>query len=156
MPYDITLYPDLSLAHFRFFGKMSISDAKQAFLDYVALPGFDPAHVMLSDARNVTGIDATFLGILGNIYGLAAPLRKFDRGALSVVLVSDDVSFGMVRMLEQVLDMTSRIKIRAVWSEAEALSLAGVGGASISGYLQGARISAHAASGGGPIFVNSG
>jgi len=142
MPYDITLYPDLSLAYFRFFGQLSISGAKQAFLDYVALPGFDPAHVMLSDARDITGIEATFLGILGNIYGLAAPLRKFDRGALSVVLVSDDVSFGMVRMLEQVLDMTSRIKIRAVWSEAEALSLAGRHGGSIQGYLKGASMSA--------------
>jgi len=38
--------------------------------------------------------------------------------------------------------MTSRIKIRAVWSEAEALSLAGRHGGSIQGYLKGASMSA--------------
>lgn len=126
MPYSISIRADRDLAIFTFSGKVCTSQAKQAFLDYVAMDGFDPRYVMLSDAREVTQIDAQFFEIYANIQGLSKPLKKFERGALSVVLVSDDLVFGMTRMLEQVLELFSGIKMRVTRSEANALELCGL------------------------------
>lgn len=126
MPYSISIDADKRLGFFTFSGQVSTSQAKQAFLDYVAMDGFDPSYVMFSDARRVTHIDAHFFDIFSNVQGLAAPLKRFERDALSVVLVSDDLVFGMTRMLEQVLELLSGIKMRVTRSETHALHLCGL------------------------------
>lgn len=126
MPYSISIDANKRLGFFTFSGQVSTSQAKQAFLDYVAMDGFDPSYVMFSDARRVTHIDAHFFDIFSNVQGLAAPLKRFERGALSVVLVSDDLVFGMTRMLEQVLELLSGIKMRVTRSETDALHLCGL------------------------------
>ena len=125
MPYSISIDADKRLAVFTFSGQVSTSQAKQAFLDYVAMDGFDPSYVMFSDARRVTHIDAHFFDIFSNVQGLSAPLKRFERGALSVVLVSDQMVFGMSRMLEQILGLFSGIKMRVTDCEAHALELCG-------------------------------
>jgi len=122
--YQIRILPDRDVATFRFYGKISVSIARKAFEDYVAHPDFDPGFTMISDAREVTGLDASYRQIVANILGLARPLRRFDKEVFSVVLVGDETTYGMVRMLEQVLDFFSAIQLRPVWSEAEALRLA--------------------------------
>ncbi|WP_421703539.1 hypothetical protein [Aliiroseovarius sp.] len=124
MGYEIRIHPDLRVAQFRFFGVISVATARRAFEDYVAHPDFDPGFTMISDAREVTELDASYRRIVTNILGLARPLRRFDKGALSIVLVGDETTYGMVRMLEQVLDFFSAIQLRPVWSEEEALALA--------------------------------
>lgn len=126
MPYSISIHAERNLAVFTFSGEVSTSQAKQAFLDYVAMDGFDPRYVMLSDARDVTQIDAQFFEIYANIQGLSKPLKKFERGALSVVLVADELVFGMTRMLEQVLELLSGIKMRVTRCETDALHLCGL------------------------------
>lgn len=126
MGYQIRILPDRGVATFRFHGEISVSIARKAFEDYVAHPDFDPGFTMISDAREVTGLDASYRQIVANILGLARPLRRFDKEVLSVVLVGDETTYGMVRMLEQVLDFFSAIALRPVWSEAEALRLAGL------------------------------
>jgi hypothetical protein len=125
MPYDLTVLPQARLALFRFHGMVTVAEAKAAFEDYVAHPGFDPRFVMLSDARAVTEIDATFGAIFVNVLGLGGLLRRFSDEALSVVLVEEGMVFGMVRMLEQVLDALSRIKMRIAWTVEEAATLTG-------------------------------
>jgi hypothetical protein len=127
-----TIRSELNLVCFRFHDTVSIADARKAFEDYVTHPGFDPAYVMLTDARRVTNIEANFSGILAEVQALARYLRRFEKGALSVVLVSGNTTFGMVRMLEQILDFTSRIKMRVAWTEQEVFDLAGVTGLEFS------------------------
>jgi hypothetical protein len=126
LAYRFVLHADQKVACFRFHDVLSVTSARQAFVDYVAHPDFDPGYTMLSDARDVTKIDASFISILTAVQGLSAHLSKFDKGAMSVVLVSNSTTFGMVRMLEQVLDFASRIKMRIAWTEDEALTIAGL------------------------------
>ena len=124
MGYQFWIFPQQRISLFRFEGQVSVAIARKAFESYVQHPDFDPSYPMITDARGVLEVDASFRQIVRNILGLSRPLCRFDRPVPSVVLVGNDTVFGMVRMLEQVLDSVSRIELRAVWSEAEALSLA--------------------------------
>ncbi len=123
MPYKIQIHTPREIALFRFDGAVTVKEAKQAFLDYVDLPGFNPDFVMLSDARAVTQIDAGFTQILTSLFGLSRPLSKFSSGALSVVLVGSDTVFGSARMLEQALDYVSKIKLRICDAEPAAMEM---------------------------------
>lgn len=125
MGYQITIIPQDHVAYFRFQGEISVATARRAFEDYVAHPDFDPTHIMLSDARMVTHLDAGYRQIIANIFGLARPLKLFSNGATSIVLVGDETTYGMVRMLEQILDTFSAIRLTPVWTLSEAAELAG-------------------------------
>lgn len=127
MRYTISINEARRVAIFEFSGEMSAKDGKQVFLEYISRPDFDPSFTMITDARQVTAIPSGFLEILSLVRGLRPMLKQFDRGALSIVLVNNDVSYGMARVLEQVLDMFSRIRLRVVETEAEAMDLAGLG-----------------------------
>jgi hypothetical protein len=124
LTHELNIRPDLKLVCFRFTGQIRVPDVRDAFLDWANRPEFDASYVMLSDGRRVTTVDATFLGILTAAQGVQADLKKFDQGALSVVLVSTQTVFGMARILEQVLDFTSKLKMVTVWSPEEAMQLA--------------------------------
>lgn len=104
-------------------GLVSVKEAKQCFLDYVAHPDFDPTYVMLTDARGVDEIDASYRDILLNVMGLIKPLRHFKDKALSVILVENDMAYGMAHMLQQVLDSVSPIRVQTVEDEVSALAL---------------------------------
>ncbi len=136
MPYKIQVHTPRQIALFRFDGAVTVKEAKQAFLDYVEMPDFNPDFVMLSDARTVTQIDAAFTQILSNLFGLSRPLSKFSSGALSVVMVSDDTVFGSARMLEQALDYISKIKLRICVTEASAMQMCGQSGQSFDALWQ--------------------
>lgn len=136
MSYHFAIHPSQKIACFRFSDRVNISEARQAFVDYVAHPDFQPDYAMLSDARAVTGIEASFVGILTNVQGLSAQLRNFEKGAVSVVLVAGATTFGMVRMLEQVLDFTSKIKMRIATTEGEALAEVGLPDADFAALFQ--------------------
>jgi hypothetical protein len=109
---------------FHFSGEMTIADGRQAFVEYVNHEEFDPAYVMITDARGVTSIEATFKGVLSAVFGLAGLIKKFRSGAKSVILVQDPSQFGYARMLEQILDYSSPIRVQIALCEEEALSLA--------------------------------
>lgn len=105
------------LAFFHFSGEMTAAEGKRVFIEYVNHPDFDPTATMITDARAVTGVSATFTEILSNVRGMPALLRLFEKGALSVILVSSEVPFGMARMLQAVLEMFSEIKLEVVLGE---------------------------------------
>lgn len=117
LAHSFRIYPEKRVAIFKFWDEVSTASAKQAFVQYTSHEDFDPSYVMLTDAREVSRIDATFLGILHGVEGLRDVLAKFDRGTISVVLVKDSTQFGYVRMLEQVLDFLSPIRIRIAFQD---------------------------------------
>ena len=121
--HQFRIQPEHQLATFHFEGKLTVSETADLFLSYVRAPDFDAHHVMVCDARAVTEIEASFLSIFTKVTRLAPELSRFRT---PVVLVADQTVFGYVRMLEQILDMTSVIKMRPVWTEDEALALAGM------------------------------
>ncbi|NBZ86538.1 hypothetical protein [Stagnihabitans tardus] len=125
MPHRYRIQPERELATFLFNGKLTVAEGAELFLDYVRAADFNPQHVMLCDARGVTEIEASFLSIFTKVARLAPELSRFRHPVVSVVLVSNQTVFGYVRMLEQILDMTTVIKMRPVWTEEEALALAG-------------------------------
>lgn len=125
MKYRIDVFPEHEIALFHMCGHVTVKEAKQCFLEYVAHPEFHPNYVMLTDARGVTEIDGTYRDILFGVMGLVAPLRRFKKQALSVVLVDSDLAFGMGHILQQVLDSVSPIRMRLTEDEATALALMG-------------------------------
>jgi hypothetical protein len=122
--HDITIIPEKGIALFDFQGDMSVNEGRQVFLEYVSCNNFDPKHVMMTDARKVTSVSATFAQVFAAVQTLREQLGNFDRGALSIVLVQNSNQFAYARMLEQILDFLSPITIRVAYNEEEALSLA--------------------------------
>lgn len=113
------IYPEQRISFFEFWDEVSTSSAKDAFVQYTADINFNPAYVMVSDARNVTNIVTSFRGILHGVEGLRDLLSRFERGTISAVLVSNTTQFGYARMLEQVLDLLSPIRLRIACNEDE-------------------------------------
>jgi hypothetical protein len=118
------IFPEERIAFFKFWDDVSTASAKEAFVRYTRDENFDPAFLMVTDARDVTRIDASFQGILFGVEGLRDLLGKFERGTISAILVSDSTQFGYVRMLQQVLDFLSPIKMRIAYDEEELRAIA--------------------------------
>lgn len=129
LAYVISIHPDRRLALFRFWGEVTVAQATRAFLDYTRDPLFDAGHVMLTDGRAVSRVEADFQGIFYNVSTLLPQLRRFRAGALSIVLVADPVVEAQVETLAKVLGWSSQIRMLSVWSESEALRLAEQSGA---------------------------
>jgi hypothetical protein len=125
MAHTYRIQSDRQLGTFQFVGKLSVPEAADLFLAYVRDPAFDPLHPMICDARGVTEIEASFLSIFTRVARLAPQLAVFRAPVVSAVLVSSQTVFGYVRMLEQILDMTTVIKMRPAWTEEEAMTLVG-------------------------------
>lgn len=125
MAHVYRIQSDRNLATFQFTGKLTVPDAADVFLAYVRDPGFDPLFSMICDAREVTEIEASFLSIFTRVARLAPQLAAFREPVVSAVLVNSQTVFGYVRMLEQILDMTTVIKMRPAWTEEEAMTLVG-------------------------------
>ncbi len=117
----LAILPDRSIAYFRFSGAMGVQDGVDAFLEYTQHKDFSPTLTMLTDARGVTVDKSSFKEIFFATVGLAQHLRKFDEGAKSVIIVDSDTVYGVGRLLEQILEFTSKIKVHLVLSELEAL-----------------------------------
>jgi hypothetical protein len=135
MTHVFRIQSNRQVASFQFNGKMTVSDGADIFLAYVRAQGFNSLHPMLCDARGVTEIDASFLSIFTRVARLAPELRSFREPVNSAVLVNSDTVFGYVRMVEQILDMTTKIRMHAVWTEDEALDLVGHKGADFATFF---------------------
>ena len=105
------------MAFFKFWNDVSIESAKEAFVRYTKDENFDPSYLMVTDAREVTSIHASFQGILFGVDGLRDQLGIFEQGTISAILVSNSTQSGYVRMLEQVLSFLSPITVRIAYHE---------------------------------------
>ncbi len=125
MEHEYRILPARRLACFRFRGRLTVDEGARLFLAYAHDPGFDSTYAMLCDTREVTEIEATFQSMLLRVIRLAPELARFREPVISAVLVESQTVFGYVRMLEQILDMTTQVRMRPAWGEAEALALVG-------------------------------
>ena len=118
MAYRIKVFPEKRIAFFKFWDDVATVSAKEAFVQYTRDENFDPSYLMVTDARDVTRIHASFQDVLFGVEGLRDLLAKFERGTISVILVSDSTQLGYARMLEQVLAFLSPITVKVVFDEA--------------------------------------
>lgn len=119
MAYNVKVFPEMRLAYFHFWGEISAATGKEAFLQYTNDESFDPSYLMVTDARDVTKIQATFQTILFGTEGLRSLLARFKPGTISAILLRDSTQMGYARMLEQVLALLSPIEVRIACSEDE-------------------------------------
>lgn len=112
------------MAFFKFWDDVSIGSAKEAFVRYTQDENFDPSYLMVTDAREVTSVHASFQGVLFGVEGLRDQLANFEHGTISAILVRDGTQFGYARMLGQVLDFLSPIKVHIAFDEDELRTLA--------------------------------
>jgi hypothetical protein len=124
LAYRFKVFPEKRVAFFRFWGDVSTASAKEAFVQYTKDENFDPTYLMVTDARGVTKIHATFESVLFGVEGLRNLLTKFERGTISAILVSDTTQLGHARMLEQVLAFLSPITVRIAFQEDELRAVA--------------------------------
>lgn len=124
MAYSFKVFPEKRIAFFKFWDDVSTASAKEAFVQYTRDESFDPTYLMVTDARGVTKIRATFQSVLFGVEGLRNLLTKFEKGTISAILVSDTTQFGYARMLEQVLAFLSPITVRIAFHEDELRAVA--------------------------------
>jgi hypothetical protein len=138
VPYAIKIMPERRTAFFRFDGEVDAREARQAFLDYVRAPDFDPTHTMITDARGVTTTRVRFGEVVSGVIGLMRALSLFKEPVKSIILVSDPDSFVRVRLLDQVLETASNIRVEIVHDECDALERAGHSGQTLATLTRGA------------------
>ncbi|MFZ1468997.1 MAG: hypothetical protein WAT09_08445 [Paracoccaceae bacterium] len=112
-------------------GRITVSDGRQAFLDLVAHPAFDPAIPFFVDIRAVTEVAADFKGVFSAVQAVRAEMGRFNAGSQFVVVTGEGTSFGMVRMVQQVVEVVARLRMRVVASVDEAAVLLGVSAADL-------------------------
>ncbi|MCA0954221.1 hypothetical protein LCM16_08990 [Mameliella alba] len=126
MPIEFTIFPDRSLALFRMFGVIDVSQGFTSFRDYVQHRDFSPDFIMLSDTRRVLGVDASFLGIVASVQRAHGLLQRYqDTGGLSVIHAPNDVTFGVARIMQQVTEPVSNLRFEILRDESEALAASG-------------------------------
>lgn len=109
--YHLEIDQTARVATFVFTGEMTAQIGQQAFLDYINRPEFDPTMPMVTDATGVTGVTSGYTEILFKVTALLPHIRRFKTPVSSTILVSQDVPYGMARMLSSVMDAMSNIKI---------------------------------------------
>jgi hypothetical protein len=124
LAHKFKVFPEQRIAYFKFWDDVSIGSAREAFVGYTQDENFDPSYLMVTDAREVTSINASFQGVLFGVEGLRDQLARFEQGATSIILVSDSTQMGYARMLEQVLAFLSPIKVRIAYHEDSLRALA--------------------------------
>jgi hypothetical protein len=124
LAYKVKVFPEKRVVFFRFWDDLSTASAKEAFVQYTKDEDFDPTYLMVTEARDVTTIHATFQSVLFGVEGLRSLLARFEKGTISAILVSDTTQFGYARMLEQVLAFMSPITIRIAFHEDELRAVA--------------------------------
>ncbi|GAA4225094.1 hypothetical protein GGQ68_001780 [Sagittula marina] len=124
MTIEYTFHPDQKLAFFRFFNQITVQDCVETFRAYVAHPDFRPDDLMLSDTRQLEGIDATCLGIIVAVERLLPCFRAFPDTARSIIYAKNDLIFGMARMMQQVIEPVSTFEFQIHRTEADALAAA--------------------------------
>jgi len=125
MPISYSIHPDRGLVHFRMSGTIDVPQTLASFSGYVRNPLFDPSYVMLTDAQDVGAVDADFLGIVGGVQRAMTFLRSFPDEASSIIYAPRDLTFGMARILQQVVEPVSTLRFKILRDEGEALALAG-------------------------------
>lgn len=125
MPYQILPMPSHGITAFKFTGEMSADEGRQAFVEYTSRPDFDPNHWMITDAREVTGVKATFKDVTRGVASLVGRLRLFRTPVRSVILVDGESPFVWSRVVDQVLEKYSPIEVRVTRDPLEAMVLIG-------------------------------
>ncbi|WP_306043547.1 hypothetical protein [Mameliella sp. MMSF_3510] len=125
MPISYSIHPNRGLAHFRMSGTIDVPQTLGSFSDYVQNPQFDPSFVMLTDAQEVGVVDADFLGIVGGVQRAMTFLRSFPNEAFSIIYAPRDLTFGMARIMQQVVEPVSKLRFHILRDEGEALARAG-------------------------------
>ena len=125
MAIELSVHPDRALSYFRFSGSVTVQDCARIYRTYVRHPLFDKQFMMLSNTTRLDGIDATFLGIVVAAERLTATFPLFISEARSVIHAANDVTFGMARMMQQIVEPVSRFRFDIHRSEKDALLAAG-------------------------------
>ena len=118
--YRLTFHPDIETFVLRFEGRFDVPIGKQAFLDIVRHPSFTPASRIFWDVRAVDDAIVEFGPLFGAVQSVIAALLQFTAESRAVILVEDDTHFGMARMLEQIVDAVSPLRVRVARTLAEA------------------------------------
>lgn len=125
MTFAYSIHDERNLAYFRMPANIGVTGCADMLRRYVEDPRFDPGRRMLTDATEVTEIDASFLGIIVAVERLAPLIGRFSKKADSVLLVASGHSFGMARMMQQVVEPVSALRFHITHDVADALHLAG-------------------------------
>lgn len=131
--------PDTGLILVQFAGRMTVADGRAAFLELMARPGFDPEVPILVDMLGVTDLVADFMSILLAVQGVRAQLGRFRPQSRVVALVGGETHYGMARIVEQVVETVSDLRIRVTLTVTEAAAHLGMTETEVSALLAQAR-----------------
>jgi hypothetical protein len=122
IPIYYSIHPDRGLAYFRLRGPIPVKECVDTFLAYADDPLFDPGHVFLTESRSRAHIDTNFVGIVTAVQRTMLFIRSFPIETLSVIHAPVDRSFGLARILQQVMEPVSNFHFHITRLEADALA----------------------------------
>lgn len=106
--------------------RMTADDGRLAFLGLVTHPEFEPTIPVLVDIRRVIEITADFKGVFMTVQALKAKMAALDCQTRFVVMTGEGASFGMARMLQQVVEVITQLRMTVVATSAEACAILGI------------------------------
>ena len=125
MPIDISIHPVRELAYCRVAGGIDAQECIDSLAAYVAHPQFDPRFNFLTVTKGVQHVDGTFRSIVMAVQRSMPLIRHFTQDSLWVIHAPNDVTFGMARIVQQVVEPFSRAQLEVLRDPSEALSCAG-------------------------------
>lgn len=118
--YRLTFHPENQTFVLRFEGQIDAASGKDAFLRTVSHPSFSAASGMFWDLRGVSEAKVEFADLFAAVQSVVPKLARLTPETRAVILVENDTLFGLARMLEQVVDAMSPLRIRVAQTEDEA------------------------------------
>lgn len=117
--------PKRRLAFFRMVGTVKTPECVDAFFDYTKHPEFNPEFPFLTTTENMTRIESNFRQVVQAVQRTKPLFSPFRKESLCVIHAPGHLSFGMARILQQVIEPVSNFRLEITRNPAEALSLAG-------------------------------
>ena len=135
--HTLTLTADRRLFVLVMKGTVAVNEGRQAFLSILDHPGFEPMIPILVDIREIEEIVADFKGVFMAVQVLKSRMASLNRKSLFLVLAGDGASFGMARMLQQVVEVITELRMKVVATPAEACARLGCSETVLEGLVAG-------------------
>lgn len=124
--YCYRIFPELRLVRFSWDWNVTVEELVKASLDYVSAPDFDPRYNMTADLRGGGFREAAFEQMFASVERCAPFFRQYNFDTRSVLLGSDDVSYGQGRIYQSLADGHARYPITVERDQRKALMLLGI------------------------------
>ncbi len=109
MPFSAHIHRNPDLNHVRFWGMLTLKDARRQFADAAKLPGHYAGLPILFDMRGLTGTEVNLAGLM-SLRDRLIERHCADGSVLRIALLVDgDTAFGIARVFDAICSQSDLI-----------------------------------------------